>query len=496
MGAISGTIYVVGGYGSGYANVLGTVEAYDTATNTWTTKASLPVPTRRINGSAAVIGGTIYVMGGIPWYGGSSATLWAYDPATDTWTAKSPMPTARCGLVAVAVGRLIYAIGGASGLYVSKLEVYDPITDSWTAKTPMPTARVAHGAGCLDGSIFVMGGGVTGPALTSTVESYDVATNAWTTRASMPIALADMGATLAGGLMYSVGGEGPGGVYHSEVYAYDPFNDTWVSKAPMPTVRDELGVVAIGATLYAIGGGATCNGCAAYNVVEAGVLPPGAMSATLAVSPAVQHIGRWVTVTLTVGNPGGFVLASLTPSLGICAGAGLVSLISGPVPSSTAFLPPEWTQTFVWTFSVSGIGTAVFTATVTGYDLASCATLLVSSSATVMLESRIEEPPPPLNPLILTTPGAALDHNVISTAHGEVVLARIAPRDSSAVTVRVYTASGRLVRTLRRLTPMESGQWLASWDGKTEDEMPVSRGVYLIRVTGGGLDERLKLIVR
>jgi hypothetical protein len=219
------------------------------------------------------------------------------------------------------------------------------------------------------------------------------------------------------------------------------------------------------------------------------------MSATLAVAPDVQYVGRWVTVTIKVGNPGDFVLASVTPSLSAGTGAGLVSLVGGPVPSSTAFLPPGWTQTFTWTFSVSGIGIADFSATVTGFDLASGATLLVSSSATVMLESRIEEPPPPLNPLVLATPGAALDHNVISTAHGEVVLARIAPRDGSPITVRVYTASGRLVRTLRRLTPMESGQWLASWDGKTEDEMPVSRGVYLIRITGGGLDERLKLVV-
>ena len=313
----------------------------------------------------------------------------------------------------------------------------------------------------------------------------------------MPIALGDFGAGAAGGILYTAGGEGPTtAVYHSEVYAYNPFTDTWTSKAPMATVRDELGVVAIGATLFAIGGGATCDGCAAYSIVEAGVLPPGAISATLAASPVTQHVGRWVTVTLTAGNPGDFVLASVTPSLTVGAGIGLVSLISGPVPSSTAFLPPGWTQTFTWTFSVSGIGIADFSATVTGFDLASGATLLVSSSATVMLEPRIEEPPPPLNPLILTTPGAALDHNVISTAHGEVVLARIAPRDSSAVTVRVYTASGRLVRTLRRLTPMESGQWLASWDGKTEDEMPVSRGVYLIRVTGGGLDEALKLVVK
>jgi len=311
--------------------------------------------------------------------------------------------------------------------------------------------------------------------------------------------LGDSGATVAGGLVYVAGGEYPGTptqVYHSEVYAYNPFTDTWTTKAPMPRARDELGVVAIGATIYVIGGGLGCDGCTAYQETDAGCLPPGAISCTLTISPSSQHVGRWFTATLTVGNPGEFVLASLLPSLWTDSGAGLVNVISGPVPSGTPYLPPGWTQTFTWTFSASGVGTAGFTATVTGYDLASCTTMLVASSAAVTLEPRIVEPTPPPNPLLLADPGAALDRNAISLANGEVVLARISPRDGTPITVRVYTASGRLVRTLTQLAPMESGQWLVSWDGRMDDGKPVSRGVYVVRVTGGGLDERLKVVVR
>jgi len=327
----------------------------------------------------------------------------------------------------------------------------------------------------------------------------DVASNAWTTKATIPTPLADCGAATVGGLIYVVGGEYPGSpspTYHSEVYAYNPFTDTWTTKASMPTARDELGVVAIESTIYAIGGGATCDGCAAYSIIEAGWVPPGAISATLTVSPSSQHVGWWFTAMLTVGNPGEFVMASLSPSIWVDSGAGLVDVISGPVPSGTPYLPPGWTQTFTWTFSASGVGTAGFTATVTGYDLASCTTMLVASSAAVTLEPRIEEPPPPANPLLLGYPGAALDRNAISVAQGEVVLARIAPRDGSPITVQIYTASGRLVRTLVQFTAMENGQWLVSWEGKADDGKPVSRGVYVVRVTGGGLDERLKVVVR
>jgi hypothetical protein len=313
--------------------------------------------------------------------------------------------------------------------------------------------------------------------------------------------LGDCAAAGAGGLVYLAGGEYPGQLtppvaYHAEVYAYNPFTDTWTTKAPMPRARDEFGMVAIGSTIYAIGGGIGCDGCAAYHETDAGCLPPGGMSCKLSLSPGAQHVGRWITVTLTVTNTGDFVMASLIPSVVVGPGFGLVTLVVGAVPSGTSYLPPGWTQTFTWTFSASGVGYATFTATVTGYDLASCTTMLVASSVAVLLQPRIVEPPPPPNPLLLGTPGAALDRNVLSLSHGDVVLTRIAPKDTTPVTVRIYTASGRLVRTLRRMTSLAEGQWLVSWDGKTEDEMPVSRGVYVVRVTGGGLDERLKVVVR
>ena len=62
--------------------------------------------------------------------------------------------------------------------------------------------------------------------------------------------------------------------------------------------------------------------------------------------------------------------------------------------------------------------------------------------------------------------------------------------------VKIYTASGRLVRTLRNTKPIGGGQVSVIWDGKTEDEFPVARGVYIVRVVGGGLSDTLKVVVR
>src|SRR5690242_17466612 len=65
----------------------------------WTRMA--PMPTKR-NGLAAVtMGGTVYAVGGSQ--GSPVATLEAYDPATNSWTSKMSMPTPRGALAAAVV---------------------------------------------------------------------------------------------------------------------------------------------------------------------------------------------------------------------------------------------------------------------------------------------------------------------------------------------------------------------------------------------------------
>ena len=65
--------------------------------------------------AAAVVDGVIYLIGGV-----SSPVYWenkneAYNPATNSWsTCKADMPTGRQYLAAAAVDGVIYAIGGWS----------------------------------------------------------------------------------------------------------------------------------------------------------------------------------------------------------------------------------------------------------------------------------------------------------------------------------------------------------------------------------------------
>lgn len=142
---VEGKIYVIGGSDTGGPTILSTVEVYDPATDTWETKTSMPAP----RGDVAVeaVNGKIYVIGGSK----RTGTYWAglktveeYDPATDTWTTKSEMPTARWSLGTSVIDNKIYAVGGNTQYptIASALEVYDLATDTWdTNKTPIPTSR-------------------------------------------------------------------------------------------------------------------------------------------------------------------------------------------------------------------------------------------------------------------------------------------------------------------------------------------------------------------
>jgi hypothetical protein len=106
-GVIDGILYVVGG--SNGSSIVSTVEAYNPATNTWITRAPLPVPLA--GAAAAVADGVLYVMAGQLY---QQSVVYAYDPVADAWTVKAPMLTPLNELAAASLNGVVYAIGGSS----------------------------------------------------------------------------------------------------------------------------------------------------------------------------------------------------------------------------------------------------------------------------------------------------------------------------------------------------------------------------------------------
>lgn len=136
---IDGKIYVVGGrVGStfiiGLSTNVSTNEAYDVATDTWS--SVLGVPTARSGVGVAVLNGRMHVLGGEAYLNdlvGTFRTHEAYDPKINSWQRLPPMPSPRHGLAVAEIGGKIYAVSGANvaggggpheGLMVN--EVYDP----------------------------------------------------------------------------------------------------------------------------------------------------------------------------------------------------------------------------------------------------------------------------------------------------------------------------------------------------------------------------------
>lgn len=136
-------------------------QRYDPTTDSWTA-LSLPAYGHFLP-AAGVIGGKFYLAGGLfatsdP-VGNIGQNVEAYDPATDRWTTRAKAPSVRYQTAGAVVNGLLYVVGGGTGTeYVALVDVYDPKTDSWRSLIPMPTPRGFLAAASLGGKVYAIGG--------------------------------------------------------------------------------------------------------------------------------------------------------------------------------------------------------------------------------------------------------------------------------------------------------------------------------------------------
>ncbi len=299
---------MVGGVAPNNIDELNTLEAYDVASNTWTTLA--PAPTV-LEGSAAAAGpdGKIYVFGGFNFNSNNFISeildsVEAYDPATNTWTTVASLPT-QCATAAavLAPNGLIYVFGGVNNqdngglknVSLDTVQAYDPATNTWTTKSPMPTARQGLAAALgPDGLIYVFGGATNnGGQVLDTVEAYNPATDTWTTKTSMPIARDNFAAAPGpDGRIYIIGGFSPaalpGQPEPTEIDAYDPATDTWTTVASMPTPRTyPAAALGVDGRIHVFGGSGDGIQSATIAYQPAGMSATASTTVQLA-TPAVQ----------------------------------------------------------------------------------------------------------------------------------------------------------------------------------------------------------------
>ncbi|MFC1792999.1 kelch repeat-containing protein [Planctomycetota bacterium] len=180
---VDGKIYAIGGVGGQQKLMM--VEEYDPATDTWVRKADMPTARARL--SACAVNGKIYAIGGSTWDSATNqetilSAVEEYDPATDTWTRRADMPMPTHEHTASVVNGKIYVMGGEGTLtqtpgavqtILSTIMKYDPATDTWIKEGDMRVPRTAMSASVVDGRIYVIGGKEVGVRGISTVEEYD-----------------------------------------------------------------------------------------------------------------------------------------------------------------------------------------------------------------------------------------------------------------------------------------------------------------------------------
>ena len=108
---IDNKLYVIGGRTNGMAFNVDATEVYHPVTDNWTKLDLMPSKRRRLSAATIALNGSIYVFGGEQ-PSGTFNNNEKFDVISGTWSSEVSMPTARHGLATVAIGKMIYVIGG------------------------------------------------------------------------------------------------------------------------------------------------------------------------------------------------------------------------------------------------------------------------------------------------------------------------------------------------------------------------------------------------
>ena len=250
---VSGSIYVVGGVapdGSHSARV----DAYSLRTNSWRRLPNLPVTAH--HPTAAGYRGRLYVAGG---YDADNQPLSkAFVFASGRWRALPSMPEPRAAAGAAFVGGRLYVVGGVARTGGRRLATsalrFDPRSRRWS-RVPGPTPREHLGVTSLRGVLYSVAGRTLGfDTNLATFESYRPGARRWRRLPPVPGKRGGTAAGAVGRSIVSIGGEEFAGTIPT-VFAFDVVRRRWRRLPNLPTPRHGLGVAGFNGRIYAIAGG-------------------------------------------------------------------------------------------------------------------------------------------------------------------------------------------------------------------------------------------------
>jgi N-acetylneuraminic acid mutarotase len=256
---LGGRVWVAGGL-TGPEQATKKTEVYDPTVHIWGSGPALPIALNHAmmvtyRNTLWVIGGFV-PRGGIP-TAGASAQVWILDKINHRWINGPALHHVRAAGAAAVVGGKIVVAGGRTGdpgKLVTATEVFDGT--SWHNAPAIPVPG-DHLAAASDGTyLYAVGGDrLTTSKDLAAVQRFNPATGQWTQLPPMRTAASGLGAAIIGRQLITLGGENLLSVFRT-VRAYNLDTKKWSSLPDLPAARHGMGVAAIGNTLYAIDGAA------------------------------------------------------------------------------------------------------------------------------------------------------------------------------------------------------------------------------------------------
>jgi len=166
----NGRIYVAGGW-NGFSRqdevYFAEINEVDGSLGSWQTTTTLPLALNLM--CAVAYNGVIYIIGGIHSHVAQSSAYYAIIDETDgtlgVWAVTTSLPEGRGRAGCALIGGSLYVIGGQTGhesatpektVYRTTIEA--PGLGSWEELESLPEERREHSVATLDGRIYVMGG--------------------------------------------------------------------------------------------------------------------------------------------------------------------------------------------------------------------------------------------------------------------------------------------------------------------------------------------------
>ncbi|CAK8683097.1 unnamed protein product [Clavelina lepadiformis] len=224
---LHGFVYVIGGNtltDEGNFDPTDRVSRLNLNTEEFKWEEVAPMSIKRLVMGAAVLDGTIFVVGGTNDDGSGEY----YSPTFNKWTMMPSMKQRRYGHSLVACEGSLYSIGGfGNGVHLKSVERYKPSDDVWNYVAPMTTPRKWFASVAVGGFIYATGGESKEGTTEKSVERYDVTANKWTRVSDMNFARSGHSACVMQGKIYVVGGLGANKQAVTFIECYDPGDDEW-----------------------------------------------------------------------------------------------------------------------------------------------------------------------------------------------------------------------------------------------------------------------------